>query len=253
MDVETLMGLIRRRVNGPPDARHIMGEIERARLKADSIVTGRIGESLPKANGDPLLKVDEAVPPRPTRRGWKSRLKGSVVLLIMRAVRMNFRYQEHFNNSVISVLQLVAEDLYEHERRFGVTGQQGGYRFCLSSADFCTSTTSRSNSSTDAANYPRLSPKQALRPRAVSARSIDLTQPFNDLLGALSPGPPAQHLSRGPRSFQPRLFTILIDVAHQRAQVLVRRLGPLETLVVGAPGLRGDEPLDARADKLSRR
>ena len=37
VDIETLMGLIRRRVYGLPDARYIMGEIERARLKADSI------------------------------------------------------------------------------------------------------------------------------------------------------------------------------------------------------------------------
>ena len=123
VDVETLMGLIRRRVHGPPDAKHIMGEIERARMKADSIVTGRIGESLPKANGDALLKVDEAALSRPARRGWKSRLKGSVVLLIMRAVRLNFRYQEHFNNSIISVLQLIAEDLYAYERRLDATSR----------------------------------------------------------------------------------------------------------------------------------
>jgi hypothetical protein len=32
VDVETLMGLIRRRVYGLPDARYIMGEIERVRV-----------------------------------------------------------------------------------------------------------------------------------------------------------------------------------------------------------------------------
>jgi hypothetical protein len=125
VDVETLMRLIRRRVQGPPDAKHIMGEIERARLKAHSIVTGRIGDALPKVNGEARLKVDEAAPPQLARRGWKSRLKGSVVLLIMRAVRMNFRYQQHFNNSVISVLQLIAEDLYAHERKLDATVRPG--------------------------------------------------------------------------------------------------------------------------------
>jgi hypothetical protein len=125
VDVETLMGLISRRVNGPPDARHIMGEIERARLKADSIVTGRISDSLPKDNGDARIKVDETATPRPVRRGWKSKLKGMVVLLIMRAVRTNFRYQQVFNNAVIGVLQLMAEDLYAYERRLDAAGQEG--------------------------------------------------------------------------------------------------------------------------------
>ena len=126
VDVETLMSLIRRRVHGPPDARHIMDEIERARLKADSIVTGRIGDARPKANGDPLLKVDEAAPPQPTRRGWKSRVKGRVVLLILRAIRIHFRYQQVFNNAVIGVLQLMAEDLYAYEQRLDAASRPHG-------------------------------------------------------------------------------------------------------------------------------
>jgi SAM-dependent methyltransferase len=117
VDAETLMGLIRRRVYGLPDARYIMGEIERARLKADSIVTGRIGVAGPKADGDAR--------PRPARMSWKGRVKGRVAVLIMRAVRMNFRYQEVFNNSVVGVLQLMAEDLYAYERRLDAAGRVG--------------------------------------------------------------------------------------------------------------------------------
>ena len=117
VDVETLMGLIRRRVYGLPDARYIMGEIERARLKVDSIVTGRIGEAGPKADDDAR--------PRPARMSWKNRVKGRVAGLIVRAVRMNFRYQEVFNNSVVGVLQLVAEDLYAYERRLDAAGRLG--------------------------------------------------------------------------------------------------------------------------------
>lgn len=118
VDIETLMGLIRRRVYGLPDARYIMGEIERARLKADGIVMGRIGVAGPKADGD--------VRPRPRRTGWKVGVKARVADLIMRAVRMNFRYQEVFNNSVVGVLQLMAEDLYAYERRLDATGRPGG-------------------------------------------------------------------------------------------------------------------------------
>jgi SAM-dependent methyltransferase len=118
VDVETLMGLIRRRVYGLPDARYIMGEIERARLKADGIVTGRIGVAGPQADGDAR--------PRPARMGWKNRVKARVAGLIVRAVRMHFRYQEVFNNSVVGVLQLVAEDLYAYERRLDAAGRRGG-------------------------------------------------------------------------------------------------------------------------------
>ena len=115
LDVETLMNLIRRRVYGLPDARYIMGEIERARLKAEGIVTGRIGEVGPKTGGDER--------PRPARMGWKNKLKARIALLIMRAVRINFRYQEVFNNSVVGVLRLMAEDLYAYERRFDADGR----------------------------------------------------------------------------------------------------------------------------------
>lgn len=118
MDVETLMGLIRRRVSGLPDARYIMGEIEKLRLKADGIVTCRIVEAEPKADGD--------VQARPRRKGWKVRVKGRVATLIIRAVRMNFRLQEIFNNSVVGVLQLMAEDLYAYERRLNAVGRLGG-------------------------------------------------------------------------------------------------------------------------------
>ena len=118
VDVETLMGLIQRRVYGLPDARYIMGEIERARLKAASIVTGRIGETETKADGDVQLRRE--------RMGWKGRVKARVALVIMRAVRMNFRYQELFNKSVVGVLQLMAEDLYAYERMLGVAGSAGG-------------------------------------------------------------------------------------------------------------------------------
>jgi hypothetical protein len=118
VDVETLMSLIRRRVYGLPDAKYIMGEIERVRLKADGIVTGRVGEAGPKADGD--------VPPRPERMGWKGRVKARVAVLIMRAVRINFRFQEVFNNSVVGVLQLMAEDLYAYERRLAEACRRGG-------------------------------------------------------------------------------------------------------------------------------
>jgi SAM-dependent methyltransferase len=43
----------------------------------------------------------------------------------MRAVRMHFRYQEVFNNSVVGVLQLMAEDLYAYERRLDAAGRLG--------------------------------------------------------------------------------------------------------------------------------
>lgn len=122
VDVETLMGLVRRRVYGLPDARYIMGEIERVRLKADAIVTGRIGEARPTADGD--ADGDE-VRPRPRRMGWKVGVKGRVATLIVRAVRMNFRFQEVFNNSVVGVLQLMAEDLYAYERRLDAAGRPG--------------------------------------------------------------------------------------------------------------------------------
>ncbi len=117
VDIETLMGLIRRRVYGLPDAGYIMGEIERLRLKADGIVTGRIEAAEPKADGDAR--------PRPGRAGWKVGVKARVAGLIMRAVRMNFRYQELFNNSVVGVLQLMAEDLYAYERRLNAAGGLG--------------------------------------------------------------------------------------------------------------------------------
>ncbi|MDT5295442.1 MAG: hypothetical protein QOJ76_2322 [Acidobacteriota bacterium] len=118
VDAETLMSLIRRRVYGLPDARYIMGEIERVRLKADGIVTCRIGEAGPKADGD--------VQPRFRRMGWKVGVKARVASLIVRAVRMNFRYQQVFNNSVVGVLQLLAEDLHAYERRLDAAGRPGG-------------------------------------------------------------------------------------------------------------------------------
>jgi SAM-dependent methyltransferase len=102
VEVETLMGLIRRRVYGLPDAKYIMGEIERARLKADGIVR-----------------------PRPELTGWKGEVKSRVADLIMRAVRINFRFQEVFNNSIVGVLQLMAEDLYAYERRLNAAGRLG--------------------------------------------------------------------------------------------------------------------------------
>ena len=116
VDVETLMGLIWRRVYGLPDARYIMGEVERVRLKADGIVTCRIGEAGPKADGDV----------RPRRMGWKLGVKARVAGLIVRAVRMHFRYQQVFNNSVVGVLQLVAEDLHAYERRLDAASRRGG-------------------------------------------------------------------------------------------------------------------------------
>ena len=118
VDVETLMGLIQRRVYSLPDARYIMGEIERARLRAEGIVTCRVGDAEPKADGDMR-------PPR-ARRRWKVGLKSRVADVILRVVRMNFRYQETFNNSVVRVLQLMAEDLYAYERRLGVAGPLDG-------------------------------------------------------------------------------------------------------------------------------
>ena len=118
VDVETIMGRVRRRVHGPPDARYIMAEIERATLKSDSIVTGRISDAREKADGD--------VHSRPAVRGWKNRMKGGVALLVMRVVRMNFRYQQGFNNMIVGVLKLIAEDLYTYERSLKVAGQLGG-------------------------------------------------------------------------------------------------------------------------------
>lgn len=97
VDVETLMGLIRRRVHSLPDARYIMGEVEKARLHAAGILK-----------------------PHPLRAGWKGWLKSHVSDFILRAVRLNFRYQEVFNHSVVGVLQLIAEDLKAHEKRLAV-------------------------------------------------------------------------------------------------------------------------------------
>jgi hypothetical protein len=119
VDVKTLMDLIRRRVYDLPDARYIMGEIERARLKADGIVTCRIGEAGPTADGNVQ-----------SRRRWlKFGVKARVAGLIVRAVRMHFRYQQIFNNSVIGVLQLVAQDLYAYERRLDGAGRPGEDEF----------------------------------------------------------------------------------------------------------------------------
>ena len=118
VDVETLMDLIHRRVYGLPDARYIMGEIERARLRAEGIVTCRIADAEPKTDGD--------MRPTRARRRWKVGLKSRVADVILRVVRMNFRYQETFNNSVVRVLQLMAEDLYAYERRLGVAGPLDG-------------------------------------------------------------------------------------------------------------------------------
>ena len=118
VDVETLMDLIRRRAYGLPDARYIMAEVERARLMAEGIVSCRIEDAEPKADGD-------IRPPR-ARRRWKVGLKSRVADLILRAVRMNFRYQKTFNNSVVRVLQLMAEDLYAYEKRLGVTDPPDG-------------------------------------------------------------------------------------------------------------------------------
>jgi SAM-dependent methyltransferase len=115
VDVETLMGLVRRRVYGLPDARYIMGEIERARLKADGIVTCRIGAAEPKSDSGA----------RPRRRPWKLGVKARIADLIVRAVRMHFRYQQIFNNSVVGVLQLMAEDLHAYERRLNAADRVG--------------------------------------------------------------------------------------------------------------------------------
>lgn len=117
VDVETLMGLIQRRVHGLPDARYIMGEIGKARLKADSIVTCRIGEPEPKSDNHAR---------RPRRRPWKLGVKGRIAGLIVRAIRTNFRYQQLFNNSVVGLLQLVAEDLRVYERRLDAAERVGG-------------------------------------------------------------------------------------------------------------------------------
>jgi hypothetical protein len=119
VDVEILMDLIRRRVYDLPDARYIMGEIERARLKADGIVTCRIGEEGPTADGNV----------QPRSRWLKFGVKARVAGLIVRAVRMHFRYQQVFNNSVIGVLQLVAQDLYAYERRLDGAGRPGEDEF----------------------------------------------------------------------------------------------------------------------------
>ena len=117
VDVETLMGFIRRRIHGLPDAGYIMGEIQRARLKADGIVTGQIARA--------PLKTGDVAPTRPARTGWKIAVKSFVAGLILRAVRRNLRFQEVFNNSVVGVLQLIAEDLHAYERRLNVVGRLG--------------------------------------------------------------------------------------------------------------------------------
>ena len=119
VDVETLMGTIRRRVHRIPDARYIMGAIESTKLRADSIVTGRIEEADTKGEAEARPQLE--------RMGWKNRLKARVVTLIMRALRINFRYQQVFNNSVVSVLELMADDLYAHELRLDAAGSLGGY------------------------------------------------------------------------------------------------------------------------------
>lgn len=119
VDVENLMGLIRRRVYGLPDARYIMGEIARARLKADSIVTCRIGEPEPKSDSHAR---------RLRRRPWKLGVKARIAGLIVRAIRMHFRYQQLFNSSVVGVLQLVAEDLHVYERRLDAANRVLGDR-----------------------------------------------------------------------------------------------------------------------------
>jgi SAM-dependent methyltransferase len=128
VDAETLMNLIRRRVYGLPNAEYILSEIERVRLKADGIVTCRIGDVGPAAS-------DAAAPPQPARMGWKNQVKARLAVLIMRAVRINFRYQQVFNSSVVGVLQLLAEDLQTYERRLnaadrlGKNGPGGGVMF----------------------------------------------------------------------------------------------------------------------------
>ena len=53
-------------------------------------------------------------------------MKARIAGLIVRAVRMNFRYQQLFNNSVVGVLQLVAEDLHAYERRLDAADRAGG-------------------------------------------------------------------------------------------------------------------------------
>lgn len=96
VDVETLMGLIRRRVYSLPDALYIKGEVEKARLHADGILR-----------------------PQPHRAGWKGWVKSRVSDFVLRAVRLNFRYQEVFNHAVVGVLQLIAEDLHAYEKGYG--------------------------------------------------------------------------------------------------------------------------------------
>lgn len=151
IDVETLMGRIRRRVDGLPDARYIMNEIERARLKADGIVTGRIEVPGPAADG---------VPTPPTR--WKLGVKSRVANLIRRVVWMNFRVQKAFNNSVIGVLQLMAEDLYAHERRLSV-GKQTGELGRAPDATFARETFARETFNRAAYEAAHLDPQPFIR------------------------------------------------------------------------------------------
>jgi len=94
VDVETLMNSIRRRAQAVPDAMHIMGEVGKGRLYADGITQA-------------------------TRQsaGWKGRAKSRVTKLILRSVRRNLHLQRAFNHLVVDVLQLIAEDLYAHEKR----------------------------------------------------------------------------------------------------------------------------------------
>ncbi len=99
IDVESLMGLIRRRAAALPDARYIMGEIEKC---------GRYAEGI-------------AQPP-PARAGWKGRAKSRVSRFVLRAVGLNLRFQEAFNQRAVKVLQLVADDLYAHEKRLDADG-----------------------------------------------------------------------------------------------------------------------------------
>ena len=111
VDVETLMGLIRRRVYSLPDARYIMGEVEKARLHAEGILR-----------------------PQPHRAGWKGWVKSRVADFVLRSVRLNFRFQEVFNHSVVGVLQLIAEDLHAYEKRLAVD-ERGAQRSATSRFD----------------------------------------------------------------------------------------------------------------------
>ena len=117
VDVETLMSMISRRVHRVPDAKYIMSAVERTKPQANSIVTRTIEEVETNGEGEAQPHLD--------RMGIKNRLKARVATLIIRAVRTNFRYQQVFNNSVVSVLQLIAEDLYAHQRILGATGLNG--------------------------------------------------------------------------------------------------------------------------------